>query len=268
MKLFEYEAADIFAEYGVRVPERTLASTEDQAVLAADRIGFPVVIKAQVLIGGRGLAGGVKIVSTPEEAHRTASELLGSRVKGIRVRNIMVTRKIDFYKELYFGITVDGYNGKPSVMVGTEGGVNIEEMARKTPQNIHSLKVNIDRDLFTFEARKLLTKSGFPSKQIPSCADVLVRLYKVFVEYDAMVAEINPLVVCSNESLMALDAKLEIDDSSLFRMGKSIPGDHDRNESYLEKRGREIGVTYVELDGDIAIICSGAFRARCVYRNR
>jgi succinyl-CoA synthetase beta subunit len=258
MKLYEHESADIFSDFGIRVPERILAGTPDEAVLAAEKIGFPIVVKAQILAGGRGLAGGVKSVATADETQAVAADLLGSRIQGIKVRSVMVVRKIDFYRELYLGITVDGYNGRPLVVVSTKGGMNIEEVARQNPADISALRVSVERGLFTFEARKLLKAAGFPSRQIPGCADTLVRLYQVFEAYDAMVAEINPLVICNNESLMALDAKLEVDDSSLFRTGKLIPKNHERNESHLEKLGREIGVTYVELDGDIGIISSGA----------
>ncbi len=258
MNLYEHEAADIFSGFGIRVPERILAATPDEALMAAEKIGLPVVVKAQVPAGGRGLAGGVKTVGTADEVLAVAADLLGCRIQGIKVRSVMVVRKVDFYRELYLGITVDGFKGRPLVMVSTRGGMNIEEVARQNPADISSLDVPIDRRLFAFEARKLLKGAGFPARQIPGCADTLVRLYQVFEAYNAMVAEINPLVVCTNDSLMALDAKLEVDDSSLFRTAKLVPKSHERNESHLEKLGREIGVTYVELDGDIGIISSGA----------
>ena len=258
MKLYEHEAADIFSGFGIRVPERILATTPDEAVMAAEKIGLPVVVKAQVLAGGRGLAGGVQTVATVEEAQSVAAQLLNSRIQGIKVRAIMVARKVDYYRELYLGITVDGFNGRPLAVVSTKGGMNIEEVANKNPANISSMGIPVDRGLFAFEARKLFKIAGFPSRQIPACADTLVRLYHVFEIYNALVAEINPLVICTNESLMAVDAKLEVDDSSLFRTAKLIPKNHDRNETYLEKLGRDIGVSYVELDGDIGIISSGA----------
>ncbi len=258
MKLYEHEAADIFSDFGIRVPERILAGTPDEAVSAAEKIGFPIVIKAQILTSGRGLAGGVKAVATADEAHAVAVDLLGSRIQGMKVRSVMVVRKVDFQKELYLSITVDGYNGRPLVVVSTKGGMNIEDVARQNPADISSVGIPVERGFFAFEARKVLKAAGFPSRQIPGCADTLVRLYQVFKAYNAMVAEINPLVICTNESLMALDAKLEVDDSALFRTGKLIPKNHERNESHLEKLGREIGVTYVELDGDIGIISSGA----------
>ncbi len=258
MNLYEHEAADIFSEFGIRVPERILAATPDEAFAAAEKIGLPVVVKAQVPAGGRGLAGGVKSAATAEEAWAIAAELLGARIQGAEVRSLLVVRKVDYYRELYLGITIDGFNGRPLVMVSTQGGMNIEEAARQNSAAISSLGVRIDRGLFNFEARRLLKAAGFPARHIPGCAEILVRLYRVFETYNALTAEINPLAICTNESLMALDAKLEIDDSSLFRIGKMIPKNHARNESRLEKLGREIGVTYVELDGDIGIISSGA----------
>jgi succinyl-CoA synthetase beta subunit len=258
MNLYEHEAADIFSGFGIRVPERFLAATAEEAAAAAEKIGWPVVVKSQIQSGARGLAGGVKIASTADEVRSIAAELLCSPIQGIKVRSLLVVRKVDFYQELFLGIAIDGYNGRPLVMVSTKGGMNIEKVARQEPAAISSIGVPVDRGLFAFEARQLLKAAGFPARQISGCADILVRLYRVFETYNAMTAEINPLVICRNESLMALDAKLEVDDSSLFRTGKLIPPNHERNESRLEKLGREIGVTYVELEGDIGIMSSGA----------
>jgi succinyl-CoA synthetase beta subunit len=258
MNLYEHEAADIFSGFGIRVPERILAATPDEALAAAGRIGLPVVVKAQVPAGGRGLAGGVKSAATPEEARAIAAELLGARIQGMEVHSLLVVRKVDYCRELYLGVTLDGFNGRPLVMAGTQGGMDVEEAARQNRAAISSLAVRMDRGLFNFEARGLLKAAGFPVRQIPGCAEVLVRLYRVFETCNALTAEINPLAICKDEGLMALDAKLEVDDSALFRIGRLIPKNHVRNESRLEKRGREIGVTYVELDGDIGIISSGA----------
>jgi len=258
MKLYEHESSEIFSRFGIRMPERILVATADEAVLAAEKIGLPVVVKAQVLAGGRGLAGGVKAAATPGEVFAVATALLGSKIRDSIVRDVMVARKIAYRNELYLGITIDGYSGRPTIMASTRGGMNIEEVARQTPGEISSLQIDVERGLFAFQARKLLKTAGFPTRQIEDCAGTLLRLYQVFQAYEALAAEINPLVVCNNEELMALDAKLEIDDSSLFRLGRQLPKNHDRDESCLEKVGREIGVTYVELDGDIGIISSGA----------
>jgi len=258
MRLYEHEAAGIFADAGIRVPGNALASSPEQAASAAGHIGFPAVLKAQILSGGRGLSGGVMKVFSTEEAHETASKMLGTPINGMPVKTLMVVRYVDFHTELYLGVTVDGYTGKPTIMASTAGGVQIEKVARKTPEKIVSAVVDPQRGLYPFEARRLLNTAGFPPEKTPACADTLVSLFQVFQNVNAITAEINPLVICADGRPMALDAKLEIDDSALFRLGDGIPKDPAREDSFLEKKGREIGVTYVELDGDIGIISSGA----------
>jgi succinyl-CoA synthetase beta subunit len=260
MKLYEHEAADIFSGMGIPVPERMVARTPDEAQAAADYFQTPVVVKAQVLSGGRGLAGGVKFATGPAEARAVAERIFDSNIRGLTVKKVLVSRKVDFDREMYLGITVDGYIGKPVVIACSEGGVSIEEVAKRSPEKIASLPIDINRGLFGYEARKLLREASFPGKLIPGCADILVRLWRAFQRYNALIAEINPLAVCTNGTLMALDAKLEVDDSALSRMENRFTRDRltERDESPLERRGREIGVTYVELDGDIGIISSGA----------
>lgn len=258
MKLYEYEAADIFAGAGIRVPERILAASPEEVVQAAEKIGYPVVIKAQVLAGGRGLAGGVRTAGNSAESAAIAEDLLNLKIQQIRIRQIMVCRRIEVERECYLSISVDGYSGRPVVMVCRQGGTDIEKTARLYPERIATLPVDIQRGLFAFEARRLLKQGGFPPQQVPACADILVRLYRIFSDYNALTAEINPLAICQNGGLMALDAKLELDDSALKRLGRLVPGNHQRAESALEKMGRDIGVTYIELDGDIGIISSGA----------
>jgi succinyl-CoA synthetase beta subunit len=258
MKLYEHEAAQIFGEMGLPVPERVVVYSPEEAKAAAEKIGAPVVIKAQVLAGSRGLAGGVKAAETPEEAFAVASRIIGMSIQGITVEKVLVTRKVSFQKELYMGITVDGYRGQPVVMVSSEGGMSIEEVARRFPEKIGTFHVPVSRGLMAFEARKLVKDAGFPASQIGACADIMVKLYQIFLRCNALIAEINPLVILQDGTLMAIDAKLEMDDSALKRLGKLVPKDHVRNETPMEKKGREIGVTYVELDGDIGMIASGA----------
>lgn len=258
MKLYEHEAADIFAHLGIPVPDRMTAVSPEEARSAAEKIGCPVVVKAQVLAGGRGLAGGVKTASTPEEAQAAAESILGSRIRGLTVEKVLISQKIEIAKELYLGITVDGDKGQPIVVTSSEGGVSIEEIAKTSPSKIASRNVDINRGLLAFEARKLLGGAGFPARQIPAAADVLVKLYQVFRRYNALIAEINPLAVRPDGSVTAVDTKLEIDDSALYRMDNRLPGNIERTGNPLEKKGREIGVTYVELDGDIGLISSGA----------
>lgn len=258
MKLYEHEAADILAGIGIPVPEHFVVSTAEEAGAAAVHLAGPVVVKAQVLAGGRGLAGGVKRADTPVEARAAAEAILGSTIHGFPVEKVLVARQVEIARELYLGVTVDGYAGKPVVVACAEGGVSIEEVAARSPGNIASTHVNVARGLFAYEARALLWRAGFPPAKIAACADILVKLFRVFTRWNALIAEINPLAVCRDGSVMALDVKLELDDSALSRMENRLPRRREEPLNPLERKASEIGVTYVDLDGDIGIIASGA----------
>ena len=258
MRLHEYEAANILESMGIPVPRRGVAETTDDALAIAGDIGYPVVLKAQVLVGGRGLAGGIQTATTPEELERTASDLLAQEIKGYRVPKILVAQQADISSELYMGVTVDGYSGTPVVVASTEGGVHIEEVARTSPERIASIHVDPFLGFYQYQARKLLRKIGLPQSLVAACADIMVRLYRVFTQFEALIAEINPLVVLPNGGLMAVDAVLEVDPSALSRSRHSLPDPIERIDSPLERKGKKIGVTYVDLDGDIGIISSGA----------
>jgi succinyl-CoA synthetase beta subunit len=258
MRLHEYEALDIFEQVGIPVPRRGVAGTMHEALQVAGEIGYPVMLKAQVLVGGRGLAGGIKAASTPDELKEKAEELLNSEIKGLPVRKILVCEKAEIAKELYVGITVDGYSGKPVVVVSTEGGVRIEETARTSPEKIASIHVEPSFGYYPYQARTLLRMLGLKQQLITSWTDVIGKLYNIALRYEALISEINPLVVLPNGGLLAVDAVLEVDDSALSRVRFVLPDRVDRIENPLERRGREIGVTYVDLDGDIGLISSGA----------
>jgi succinyl-CoA synthetase beta subunit len=258
MRLYEYEGTDVFESLGIPVPRRGVAETPEDALRIADDIGYPAVVKAQVLIGGRGLAGGIKTAATPEELDEISGRLLNSEIKGLPVRKLMVCEKADISSELYMGITVDGFSGKPVIVVSTEGGVHIEEIARTSPDKIVSFSIDVRFGFHPYQARMLLRRLGLSEQLLILGADVLVRLYGVFSQFEALIAEINPLVVLENGGLMAVDSVLEIDDSSLSRIKYPMPQSRERIENPLERKGREIGVTYVDLDGDIGIISSGA----------
>ncbi len=258
MRLHEYEGADVFEARGIPVPRRWVVHSAEGVHRIAEAIGYPVVVKAQVLVGGRGLAGGIKTASTPEELERISEMLFRTQIKNLPVRSILISEKADIDRELYAGITIDGYSGKPVVVVSSEGGVNIEETARTAPDKIASVYVDHRHGFYPYQARKLFRKFGLPQSLIPFCVDIVVKLYDVFKTYDALIAEINPLAVLKNGSVLALDAVLEIDDSALYRMKNMLPRHRDPLENPLEQKGREIGVTYVDLDGDIGLISSGA----------
>jgi len=258
MRLHEYEALDIFEQNGIPVPRRGVASTMHEALHVAGEIGYPVILKAQVLVGGRGLAGGIKTASSPDELKEVADALLSSDVKGLPVLKLLVCEKVEIAKELYVGITIDGYSGKPVIVASTEGGMLIEETARTSPEKIASIHVDSSLEFYPYQARTLLTRLGVNQQLITSWTDVIGQLYNVVMRYEPLICEINPLVVLPNGGLIAVDAVLEIDDSAISRVRFPLPDRIDRIENPLERRGREIGVTYVDLNGDIGLISSGA----------
>jgi succinyl-CoA synthetase beta subunit len=258
MRLHEFEAADIFEAMGIPVPRRRVAETVEEALHVAGEIGYPVMLKAQVLMGGRGLAGGIKAVSNQEELEEKAEALLGSEMNGFPVQKILVTEKAEISKELYVGITVDGYSGRPVLVASSEGGVQIEETARRTPEKIASMQVDPAFGFYPYQARTLLRKLGLGQRLLIAWADVMGQLYRVFSEFEALIAEINPLVVLPNGGLLAVDAVLELDNSALSRVEYPLPDRMDRIENPLERKGKEIGVTYVDLHGNIGLISSGA----------
>jgi succinyl-CoA synthetase beta subunit len=258
MRLHEYEALDIFEQNGIPVPRRGVASTMHEALHVAGEIGYPVVLKAQVLAGGRGLAGGVKTASSPDELKVVAETMLASDIKGLPVLKLLVCEKVDIAKELYLGFTIDGYSGKPVIMVSTEGGMLIEETARTSPEKVASIHVDSSFALYPYQCRALLRRLGIDQQLITSWTDVIGQLYNVVMRYEALICEINPLAVRPNGGLIAVDAKLEVDDSAISRIRFPLPDRVDRIENPIERRGREIGVTYVDLEGDIGLISSGA----------
>ena len=258
MRLHEFEGADIFEKNGIPVPKRGVAETTDGAIKIAEEIGYPVIVKAQVLVGGRGLAGGIKTAADPEGLKESCDKLLRSDIKGMPVETVMIGEMVDVEQELYLGITIDGYSGMPVIVVSTEGGVNIEKVAEESPEKIVSLAVDSSRTFYPHQARRILRKLQLPQKLISPCADVIMKLYKAFSEYEAIIAEINPLVVLKDGGLLAVDAVFEIDPSAVARVKKKLTRDADIIANPLERKGKEIGVTYVDLDGDIGLISSGA----------
>lgn len=258
MRLHEYEALDIFEQNRIPVPRRAVASSMHEALQLAGEIGYPVMLKAQVLVGGRGLAGGIKVASTPDELKDLAEALLSSEIKGLPVRKILVCEKVEIAQEFYLGFTIDSYSGKPVIVVSTEGGVLIEETARSAPEKIAAIHIEPTFGYYPYLARSLLRRLGLNQQLITPWSDVIGQLYNVALRYEALIAEINPLVVLPNGGLMAVDAVLEVDDSALSRVRLPLPDRIDRIENPIERRGREIGVSYVDLDGDIGLISSGA----------
>jgi succinyl-CoA synthetase beta subunit len=258
LRLHEYEAADIFESAGIPFPAHGVARTPEETRQMAARIGYPVVLKAQVLVGGRGLAGGIKIAGTPAEAHALSTSLFATRIKGYPVASLLVCRKLDIAKEFYLGIAVDGYEGRPVVMVSRSGGMRIEDVAQASPHEIASMHQDVARELLPYQAREVFRRLGVSSKELLHLSDILVRLYGAFRDCSALTAEINPLAMTADGQFAAVDAVLEVDDAALPSLSDQLPRPLDRIDNPLERRGREIGVTYVDLEGDIGIIASGA----------
>ncbi len=258
MRLHEYQAVDIFESFGIPVPKRAVAADPDEVVRVAQEIGFPVMLKAQVLVGGRGLAGGIKEAGSPEQAKKIATEMLGSQIKGLQVKEILVTEKVSVSKEMYMGITVDGFEGRPVILVSTQGGVLIEEVAKTSPEKVATMFVDPFFGFHPYQARNLLKKTGLDPKLLGKVSGMLVQLFKVFCEYEALICEINPFAVTESGDVVALDAVLEVDNSAVRRIKHPLPDPKERIENPLEKKGKEIGVTYLDLDGDIGLISSGA----------
>lgn len=258
MRLYEFEAADLFRQEGIPVPDFVVTDSPSQARKAAESIGFPVVVKAQVLTGGRGLAGGVQTAESPQQAEKIAGQILKSSIKGLPVNRVMVVKKAEVAREFYLGVTIDGVAGSPVVILSTVGGVSIEETARTRPETVVSKQVPILAGLSLADAESMAQEAGFSGDESDRMANILHKLYQIFRKYDATIAEINPLAYTAKGDYLALDAKMEIDDSSLFRHPDLQISAEERIASPLEKKGRQVGVTYVELDGEIGIVSSGA----------
>ena len=258
MRLHEFEAMNIFETMGIPVPSRGVAETVEDALRVAEKIGYPVVAKAQVLVGSRGLAGGIKIASSPGELREISGALLGAEIRGLHVRKILVTEKAEIAKELYAGITVDGYSGEPVIVASIEGGIHIEKTAKSGPEKIASVQIDSFQSFDPDQARALLERFRLDENLLVAWAEVIAKLYHTFIRYEALIAEINPLIVLPNKDLLAVDAVLELDNSALSRIKHPLPDRMERIENPLERKGREIGVTYVDLGGDIGLISSGA----------
>jgi succinyl-CoA synthetase beta subunit len=258
MRLHEHEAAGLFRQAGVPVPPFAVATTPDEAAAAVERVGLPAVVKAQVLVGSRGKGGGIAFADTAEEVRRTSAALLGKSVRGFTVGSVMVARKVPIAREVYAGVTIDPAAGAVSVLLATAGGIEVEQTAREHPEALFRRTVVPPRELRGYAARALAMEAGFRGDLAVKLGEVLVALYRVFRRMDGLIAEVNPLVVTPDGELSAVDAVFEVDDSALFRHPE-LPADGlSRIEDALERAGKRIGVSYVELDGDIGIIASGA----------
>lgn len=258
MKLQEYRSKEILARHGVPLLAGETATTPAEARAAAERIGGAVVVKAQVLVGGRGKAGGVKLAATPAEAEARAGDILGMDIKGITVQTVLVAPAADIAKEFYLGLILDRAARAITVIASAEGGVEIEETARTNPGAILRLPLHPLLGLQEFETRRIGFFLGIPAGLRRDFATVMRGLYAAFVESDADLAEINPLVVTDDGRLLALDAKITLDDSALPRH-PDLEAMRDLNEEEpSEIAAREAGISFIKLDGSIGCMVNGA----------
>jgi succinyl-CoA synthetase beta subunit len=258
MDLLEYQGKQLFARHGLEVSAGKAVTTVEDAVAAANEVGYPVVVKAQVLIGGRGKAGGVKLAANESEAREHAQSILGLDIKGHTVRTLWIEHASDIATEYYASVLLDRSAKQPMVMFSVEGGVEIEQVAEQSPEKLVRHHVDALLGLSRDEAIEVATKGGADSDVIEGVADALVALYEVWLEEDATLAEINPLIVTPERKVKALDAKVSLDGNALYRHPDNQGLSDSENEDPIERKAKEEGVQYVKLDGDIGILGNGA----------
>jgi succinyl-CoA synthetase beta subunit len=258
VKIHEYQAKDILARYGIPIQPGRVAFTPEEAEEIAREIGGPVVIKAQVYVGGRGKAGGIQFGDTPEEARAAAAKVLGMHIKGLTVEKVLVVSKLDIKEEYYLGIILDRKSQAPVVMVSKAGGIDIEEVAATTPEKIIKQPIDMRWGLRPFEAREILARAGLPHQVIAKGGSILTALAEAFIESDASLAEINPLALTADGQVQAADAKILIDDNGLFRQKEYASWSESEESNPLEFEAKQKGLTYVKLDGNIGVIGNGA----------
>lgn len=251
MKLYEYLAKGVMAKFGIPVPRGRAASTPDEAAEIAREVGAPVAVKAQVLAGGRGKAGGIGFASDPDEAREVAGRILEMEVRGLKVEKVLVEEKLRIDGELYLGLIVEGSRRAPILIASAKGGMEIEEVPEK---DIFRKQLDVRWGLMPFVARQVVRKLGLEGGHASQVADIAVKLYRVFKECDAELTEINPLVI-SGDKVIAADARLNVDEDALYRHPE-LPKTHEGTE--IERRVKEMGLAYVQLDGDIAVMANGA----------
>ena len=258
MKLYEYQAKQVFASYGLPVPQGEAADTPDKVREVAQRIGGRMVIKAQVHVGGRGKAGGVKLADTPEQARDIAQQMLGMNLKGFIVKSVLVEQALPIEKEYYLSFTLDRDNQHIIGICSAMGGVDIEEVADNHPDKIVRMAVDVAFGPLDFQIRDLIRDAGLDASKSRQIAAVIKKLYEVYVSTDASLAEVNPLVVTSDGRVIVADAKFDVDDNAMFRQ-KTLEVYKDASEEdELEAEAHRRGLTYVHLGGEIGIIGNGA----------
>ena len=258
MKLHEYQSKTIFAKYGIPIPKGRIAATAVEAKHIAEELGGRVVIKSQVLVGGRGKAGGIKVAKSAAEAEGLAQQILAMEIKGLPVRKVLVDEAAAIEHEIYFAITNDRSAKKPVMIASAEGGIDIEEVAANTPEKI--IKVHIDPllGLRDYQARDIAASIDLPREHWREFSKIAAGLWQAYLETDATLAEINPLVITKDNRLVALDGKMMIDDNAMFRHADLNEMRDIDEEAPAETEARKYGLSYIKLDGNIGCMVNGA----------
>ena len=258
MDLYEYQGKELLRQFDIETLEGRVAASPEEARAAAEELGSPVAVKAQVLTGGRGKAGGIKVVEEPEDVEEAARQILGMEIRDHTVRQVLVEAGAEIASEMYLSILVDRAEKKPLILFSTEGGVDIEEVAETNPESIVRIYIDPLLGLLPYQTRELVFDAGLKGDVAKGVSQVLNNLYRAFTESDASLVEINPLVATEDDRVLALDAKVTIDNSSLFRH-REIGEMHDVEAADPgEQRAQEAGLQYVKLDGDVGILGNGA----------
>src|SRR5919204_3989488 len=258
MDLLEYQGKQLFSKHGVPVPEGRPAKSLGEAVDAGDELGFPVVVKAQVLIGGRGKAGGVKLARDSDELREYAGAILGMDIRGFTVHELYIEKASDIDEEYYAAILLDRTAKKPMAMLSRKGGMDIEAVAEEDPDAIAIVHIDPLLGFSDFYARRLGFEAQIADDVVAPVGALLGKLYETFVEEDALLVEVNPLLITDERQVLALDAKVTVDDNALFRHSDSAAMRDTSAEDPQERMARERGLTYVKLDGNIGILGNGA----------
>lgn len=258
MRLHEYQSKRLFAEHGVPIPPGDVAATPEEARRIAQELDGPVVVKSQVLVGGRGKAGGIGLAQMPPQAEEVAEEILGIEIKGLPVRKVLVDEAADIQQEIYLGVVVDRAARRPAMMASSEGGVEIEEVARVNPEAIKKVTIDPFLGLQSYQTLTLARGIELTEKLHDGFGRIAQGLYEAFLAYDASLAEINPLVVTADGELLAVDGKMVLDDNALFRHPDLAKMRDVDAETSAEREAREAGLSYVQLGGTIGCMVNGA----------
>ena len=258
MDLYEYQARDLFEAHGVPVLAGIVAQTPDEAKAAAEKIGGVTVVKAQVKVGGRGKAGGVKVAKTADEAYEHAKAILGMDIKGHTVHRVMIAQGADIAEEYYFSVLLDRANRTYLAMCSVEGGMEIEQLAEERPEALAKVPVSALTGIDAETAQKIVAEAGFPEELRADVAEVIQKLWEVFEKEDATLVEVNPLVKTGDGTILALDGKVSLDDNAQFRHEDHAALVDERTEDPLEAKAKANDLNYVKLDGQVGVIGNGA----------